>query len=71
VRMRRYRRRKRVTRSVTVGVTVMDAAAMAKLAARLGNGRGSPGDMLVAGQLITELVDRLPPGYELPILIGT
>jgi hypothetical protein len=44
---------------VTVGVTVMDAAALSRLAAKLDNGRVSSADLRVAGQLTTELVDRL------------
>lgn len=69
-RMRRYRQRKKAKRdrpnpapSVTldrnVAVTI-STPEMCSLAARLTDGRATPGDLVVAEQLIMELVARLP-----------
>jgi hypothetical protein len=70
LRARRYRHRRRQQKNGSenkVGVTVgadrrvtVSTIEMCALAARLGDGRASPGDLKLAERLIMALVDRLP-----------
>jgi len=58
LRSRRYRRRQKAN-GISAGVTVTTIE-MCALAARIGDGRASPGDLALAERLIMALVDRLP-----------
>jgi hypothetical protein len=67
LRSRRYRRKKNGNETKT-NVTVRARARvtvstpeMCALAARLSDGRASPGDLQLAERVIMALVDRLPP----------
>jgi hypothetical protein len=71
LRARRYRAKKNgsdINASVTVEpdfdtttVTAISTPQMCALAARLSDGRATPGDLRLADKLIMALVDRLPP----------
>jgi hypothetical protein len=73
LRSRRYRRKKNGNETKT-NVTVRARARvtvstpeMCALAARLGDGRATPGDLQLAERLIMALVDRLPPDSTLNV----
>jgi hypothetical protein len=59
LRARRYRRRQKAN-GINPGVAVTTPE-MCALAARLGDGRATPGDLKLAERLIMALVNRLPP----------
>jgi hypothetical protein len=65
LRMRRYRQRQKAN-GAKAGVTVTTID-MCSLAARLTDGRASPGDLLMAERLIMALVDRLPPDSSIEV----
>jgi len=66
LRARRYRRRK--ANKIKPGVTVTTPE-MCALAARIGDGRATPGDLKLAERLIMALVDRLPPDSTIDLAV--
>jgi hypothetical protein len=73
LRVRRHRAKQKLNGGKAVltvarrGAQAISTPEMCSLAARVGDGRATPGDLQMAERLIMALVDRLPPDSTLNV----